>query len=158
MLRQIETHPNYAVSDTGYVLNIKTGRKLKTKLDNGYFRTTLTNKNKRKTFYIHRLVAQSFISNPKKNPCVNHIDGNKENNHVLNLEWCTKEENEEHAYITGLKKIKPVQGTCLKTGIIINFSSISETGRNGFQVPNVSACCNGRIKSHKGYIWEFIGE
>lgn len=59
---------------------------------------------RRKTHMIHRLVAQAFIPNPDNKPCVNHIDGNKLNNHVSNLEWCSIQENNLHARQTGLHK------------------------------------------------------
>lgn len=57
-----------------------------------------------KTFRIHRLVAEAFLSNPKRKKFVNHKDGNKENNVVTNLEWVTKREDSLHAYSTGLRK------------------------------------------------------
>lgn len=56
------------------------------------------------TYYVHRLVAQVFIENKDNKPCVNHIDGNKSNNNINNLEWVTYSENNRHAYRTGLKK------------------------------------------------------
>jgi len=59
---------------------------------------------RRKTHMIHRLVAQAFIPNPDNKPCVNHIDGNKLNNQVSNLEWCSIQENNLHARQTGLHK------------------------------------------------------
>ncbi len=72
---------------------------IKTYIDSGYVKVGLTDTNHvRKNRYIHRLVAQTFIPNPNNLPEVNHIDGNKLNNHVENLEWCTSKENQKHAY------------------------------------------------------------
>lgn len=72
---------------------------------NNYLRVSMTICNKRKNYLVHRLVAQAFIPNPNNLPQVNHKDGNKLNNCVENLEWCTKSENEKHAYKLGLKTI-----------------------------------------------------
>ncbi|MEI4618393.1 HNH endonuclease, partial [Bacillus cereus] len=70
----------------------------------GYYRVELNHKGKRLRFYSHRLVAKTFINNIDNKPEVNHIDGDKLNNHVSNLEWCTGEENMRHAIDNGLRK------------------------------------------------------
>ena len=57
-----------------------------------------------KNMQFHRIVANTFIPNPLNKPCINHIDGNKNNNNISNLEWCTHSENTIHAYKTGLEK------------------------------------------------------
>lgn len=71
--------------------------------DRGYNTAVIYNDGKQKTFKVHRLVAIEFIPNPQNKPFVNHIDGNKENNIVSNLEWCTHSENIKHAFKIGLK-------------------------------------------------------
>ena len=67
---------------------------------NGYYRYRLHDGNYQGA---HRLVANKYIPNPDNKPVVNHLDGDKSNNHVSNLEWATQSENELHAYATGLK-------------------------------------------------------
>lgn len=73
----------------------------------GYLHVKLQTPTGRKTAYIHRLVAEAFMPNPYNLPQVNHIDGNKYNNHVSNLEWCTQEENNLHAQKLGLVGKQP---------------------------------------------------
>lgn len=68
----------------------------------GYYRVTLSKNNIKKAKTIHRLIGESFIPNPNNLPFINHIDGNKLNNSVENLEWCTSQENCIHAVYTGL--------------------------------------------------------
>lgn len=65
---------------------------------------TLYKGGEQKSFRVHRLVAEAFISNPDNKSEVNHIDGNKNNNHVGNLEWSTSSENQKHAYRLGLQE------------------------------------------------------
>lgn len=74
----------------------------------GYYKVELYKDGKSKMFYVHRLVANAFIPNPDNKPQVNHIDGNKANNSVSNLEWCTHSENQRHAISMGLRKSSPM--------------------------------------------------
>ena len=100
----------YEVSNLGRVKSLertsRLNKKIKEKIlaprehTGGYLRVQLS----RKDFYIHRLVAETFIPNPENKSQVNHIDGNKRNNRVDNLEWNTPLENNLHAIRTGLNK------------------------------------------------------
>ena len=90
----------YTVSEDGVVIG-PSGRPLKFfKTAKGYMSQTIRGK----TVRLHRAVAKAFIPNPENLPEVNHIDGNKLNNHASNLEWTTHKKNMEHAYSTGLAK------------------------------------------------------
>jgi hypothetical protein len=95
----------YEVSNFGNVRNILTNHILKPRLhSNGYHRVQLY----RKDYYIHRLVAQSFIPNESNCTDVDHIDGDKTNNHILNLRWCTRSQNARNVGV--YKKRSPLSG------------------------------------------------
>lgn len=95
----LKDRPLYDVSIQGVITNVKTSKPLKPQLNNGgYHRVELCGGPKKKKFFIHRLVAQCFISNPNDLPQVNHIDGIKTNNNVNNLEWCDASYNHKHSY------------------------------------------------------------
>jgi hypothetical protein len=98
----------YKISNSGRVWSVK--RKMFRSLfvgKDGYLRVHFNVPGKRKHFLIHRLVAYHFIGNPSNETFeVNHIDGNKRNNHWENLEWCTRSENLKHAFLLGLKDAK----------------------------------------------------
>lgn len=149
----ITDYENYVVSNNGDVIRLeyrdKKGANRPFKLlkpninEDGYASTTLRNDEGKKTFRIHRLVAREFIPNPENKETVNHIDGNKLNNRVENLEWNTREENMQHAYKTGLKKsnnimatsskmkmCKPVKITVKETGESLYFLSARECSRH----------------------------
>lgn len=88
----------YTVSNSGIVVNNESGKELKVDASNGYARVTfIGDDGKKKKQFVHRLVAEKYVPNPTNKPMVNHIDGNKLNNHVDNLEWVTNEENMIHA-------------------------------------------------------------
>lgn len=90
---------------------------------NGYLRCNMNIEGKPKSYLVHRLVARCFIPNPEGKPFVNHKDGNKHNNSVENLEWCTKSENELHAHRIGIKKTTPLKGE-LHGGRIFDWDTI----------------------------------
>lgn len=100
-----ECNGEYYVSSWGRVKSLKFGKEvmLKSALVNGYLAVTIYfKKGKRTTKTIHKLVANAFIENPYNKREVNHIDGDKLNNNVSNLEWMTRKENAQHGWDTGL--------------------------------------------------------
>lgn len=100
----------YQISNLGNVKSLKYNKEriLNKELSKGYYRFSLCLNNKTTHFLSHRLVALHFIDNSLNKPCVNHKDGNKLNNSIDNLEWCTHSENENHSY-KELKKINPIR-------------------------------------------------
>ena len=103
--KPINNYDDYFVSNYGRIKSLKgkNERILKITHNNfGYAQVCLSKNNKSKTFRLNRLVAEHFISNPDNLPQVNHIDGNKDNNNVNNLEWCTASYNTKHAFDNNL--------------------------------------------------------
>lgn len=97
----IANHEMYSITENGEVYSGKLGIKMKPrKQSNGYLVVTLD----KEQISLHTLVAKHFIPNPYNYSQVNHIDGNKENNCVANLEWCSATQNAQHALRTGLRK------------------------------------------------------
>ena len=98
----------YKVDENGNVFYVRNNKLLKRMMfPSGYEYVHLCNgKGKTKLFRVHRLVAETFIPNPNNLPEVNHKDGDKLNNNVKNLEWCTNLENMRHSVETGLRNIK----------------------------------------------------
>ena len=103
-----EFNGEYEVSNLGRVRSMKryygvVGRIMPQTIQRkGYYAVTFHMNNKAYCRKVHRLVIEAFTPNPDSLPCINHIDGNKLNNHVSNLEWCTYQHNMQHAVRTGL--------------------------------------------------------
>lgn len=102
--RTIPSFPVYSASNLGRIRNEGTGRIMHTFMTpRGYLSLTLRRDNQQITQSVHRLVAEAFLGGPHPELDVNHIDGDKTNNCVENLEWCTRLENVRHAVRTGLR-------------------------------------------------------
>lgn len=131
-------------------------------ITSGYKQVALYKSGKRKCLLIHRLVAEAFIDNPHNLPQVNHKDGNKTNNNVANLEWCTAKENMVHSVEHNIRTdLKPVDMFSKAGEYIKTFNCIREAGRVlGIKHHNISMCCRGKYgyKTAGGYIWKFHAE
>ena len=102
---------NYEASSDGHIRNSKTKRILHEFVGrDGYMRTQFDGK----TRLVHRVIASVFIDNPDNLPEVNHIDCNKQNNSVDNLEWCTRNHNQKHAYSNGLRSARGMHNSRCK--------------------------------------------
>ncbi len=106
----------YHISDKGLIWSIKSRRYLKLDKSTGYASVVLSNNRKKKRFLVHRLAALLYLRNHDNKPCVNHKDGDKLNNDVRNLEWCTYSENEKHSFNVLGKKRRHSDETKRKIG------------------------------------------
>lgn len=161
--KEIEGFNNYFISNTGKVRR-DNKLPLKYQLDErGYPRIRLGYLNKR-NFRIHRLVAIYFIPNPNNYPQVNHIDGDKTNNNVENLEWCNNSDNQKHAILKGLKITKKGKDAArFKCSILVfdkEGNQIDELFGNedmkikGYDFRNVSAVVTSKRKTYKKLIFK----
>lgn len=152
----------YQVSNLGRVKRFTSGRILKDcKITGGYIGVNLSKNSIKSTKKIHRLVSQAFIPNPENKPEVNHIDENKSNNNVNNLEWVTRKENNNHGTRnerSSKTKSIPIIATNLKTGELKEFYSGKECARQlGLHTSNIAAVLKGRYKQTGGYTFKYKG-
>lgn len=162
---------DYYVSTCGRVLSCKEYRGEQYRImslcsaGSGYSAVYLQKAGKSHLRYVHRLVAEAFIPNPNKYPCVNHKDEVKKNNNVENLEWCTYKYNSN--YGTALQRLRIIRGTPvaqIKNGKIVKiWQSVAEIGRNGYDRTIVGLCCVGKNRygdgiTYRGYQWRHLAD
>lgn len=155
--KTIETHENYAVSTMGNIKNIKFDRPVKPFADkNGYMVVNLYKNGKMETKKVHRIVLSAFTQNTEGKEQVNHLNGVKSDNRLVNLEWSTNSENQRHRRIVlgknggGLhqKKVR-----CVELNVV--FASIMDAERKtGVHHQHISKCMNGKRKCAGGMHWE----
>jgi hypothetical protein len=145
----------YEVSSEGDIRNKKTGNiQAKNLMGAGYVKADLWNGPIRKQTSVHRIVAEAFIAKPPGKNEVNHINGDKADNRVANLQWCNRAENTNHSrYVLG-NDIKPILARDVETGEEEYYSSIEAAGRLGYNATCISEVLAGRVRTHAGKTWE----
>lgn len=166
--KEIRGYQNYMISNTGKVRSKerydRLGRLNKGRLmsllicTDGYLFVGLSKNSKKDKLSVHRLVASAFIPNYENKETVNHIDGNKQNNNVDNLEWNTRSENIQHAYDTGLKKpynIKRVKN--IETCEIFE-SGAAAAKKYNLHISTINSAANPNKNNITagGYHWEYV--
>ena len=167
MWKDIEFNSNYEISDRGIVRRKNNKNVLKGCITSGYRSVKLTFDNsKQQRFYVHRLVALHFIpNNDKKKTLVNHINGNKLDNRVENLEWVSPRENNLHYYQKIQKEKKerkknnnkaiPIIQYDLSGKEIARFDSMNKAKQaTGISLAQIARCVHGEIKQASGYIFK----
>lgn len=149
----------YEVSSFGRVRSLKYGkvRILKpAKNHKGYLQVHLLKDGKQKNFYVHRLVLEAFNGTIPEGMQVNHINEIKTDNSLWNLNLMTPKENINYGIGVKRRATKESQSVLqltLNEVLVKEWPSMNEIRRNGFDVRNVSACCNCNGKTYKGFLW-----
>ncbi len=174
---------SYQVSSMGHIRSLDrygkrtdtTIRKLKGRVlkpfpvNGGYLSIYLCDEHGKKSFKVHRLVALTFIQKPSNKNEVNHKDGDKQNNSVVNLEWVTRAENNQHAFRV-LNRVPIMKGKynelCPNSKCVLQYdlfgklikewpSTMEIERTKGWYASNISSCCRGVHKSAYGFIWKY---
>lgn len=167
--KTVDEFPNYEISKNGFVRNKTTGHIKKPSIGKrGYPSISIYKNGNAYQRTIHILLGRAFINNPENKPQINHIDGNKENYSLSNLEWNTPKENTDHARRTGLHKSdgdKAVIQKDLNGKITNRFRSASEASRiTGIGRSSICNVCNKRFCNGRhnytagGYKWDWANE
>lgn len=149
----IDGYPHLLISSKGRVVSILNDREIKPFVSNrGYQRVALCLNRKLKNYHVHRLVAEAFIPNPNGYDTVDHIDGNKLNNNVDNLQWISRADNIRKAGDTRNKGSKPV--ICIETGKV--YKSIHQASKELHITPAIiSAIAKGEYKSYHNLSFKY---
>lgn len=158
-IKQLKFNHKYFICDKGFVISTNRGLNiLKPGFDgHGYVKYMIRNNfiGKRKGYKAHRLVAEYFIENPNNYKEVNHIDGNKNNNHYINLEWCSRQINVQHSYDTKLNHSKKCPILCTTNGKIYS-SQLEASESLGISRKSISLILKGEYYSLKGLHFEYV--
>ena len=152
----------YEVSSFGRIRSMRYGYLLTPDEARGYLRVTLYKNGTRNRQTIHRLVSKAFLPNPCNKPAINHIDEDKSNNRVDNLEWCTQKENCNHGNRN--KKIssgisKPVKQLSKAGKLLAIWESMTIASEVlGISLSEISVCTREHHKSAGGYKWRYANE
>lgn len=180
--KKIGEFRDFLISSNGKCFSLKTKKMLKPqKYPNGYLFYAFKINGKQYTRLIHRLIAKAFIPNPQNKPQIDHINTIKTDNRIENLRWVNQSENNLNS-ITRAKRLQTLKNSdkikhnlrkateaaaiknkkqvyqyTLDGKLISIYSSIIEAAKNNNCFPqNITACCKGRKKTVKGYIWRYI--
>ncbi|MDY6419359.1 MAG: HNH endonuclease [Succinivibrio dextrinosolvens] len=158
MIKDIINFENYQISDDGRVWSKKSNKWLKPIDVNGYKKASLYKNGKLCQRLIHRLVAEAFIPNPNNYEEINHINEDKSDNRVENLEWCTSSYNINY----GTRVERQVNSISKKVfqysidNVLLNtYKSCTEAERENpsFNHRGISYACIGKLKTYKGFKW-----
>lgn len=152
--RDIVGSDGYQVSSYGFVRSPQ--NLLRMSLSSGYWSVRVRFSGLLERIRVHRLVAEAFIHKPDYAQVVNHLDGNKLNNHKGNLEWTTHKENIRHGYAMKLNRPRwrPIIGVS-PDGRGFFFANMSLAEKYGFSRNAIGAACHGRLKTSGGMEWQY---
>lgn len=155
MWKSLERYPEYEINTNGDIRRKGTDEIRKVYMVNGHPKVIL----KGNTEYISRLVAETYIPNPEGKSDVRHVNKDKTDNSISNLEWSTHSQTQKDSYLTGRDapggNIKPKKVRIVETGKV--YASINSCAKDIYGSPSgVRQCLNGKIKTYKGFHIEYV--